>query len=245
MEGRLAPFGDVIGYARNMNDSKGIEVYSCDYDSANRSLYRSSSQFVNVREDGVFFGFKYQCVEFARRWLVLALNVTFESIDMAYEGFDLTSFKQLPDMNDIPIECIENGSIEVGKRPVYGNVIIWNEGGYFRSTGHIGIITEATDSYVRIAEQNYDDLYWPKGQDYSRELPVLLGTEDGSYSIVDSTMPEFPDCGVTSVRGWIRVLLNKPEANTSSSACAAATATVTTATSSSSSSTSSSSSSSS
>ncbi len=167
---------------------------------------------------------------------MLAMNVTFESIDMAYEGFDLTCFKQLPGMNDIPIECIENGSTDAAKRPAYGNVIIWNDSGYFRNTGHIGIITEATDRYVRIAEQNYNDLYWPQGQDYSRELPVLLDAAGDSYSIVDSTTPESPNCGATSVRGWIRVLLPKTQTSPSAEAAAATTTTTTTSSSSSSSS---------
>lgn len=148
------------------------------------------------------------------------MNVTFESIDMAYEGFDLNSFIQLPSMNEIPIECIKNGSTEVSKRPSYGNVIIWNEGGFFRHTGHIGIITEATDAYVRIAEQNYDDLYWPQGRNYSRELPVRIGA-DGSYFIIDSSLPEYSNCGKTSVRGWIRVILpekHKLPASTSTKA---------------------------
>jgi len=61
----IAPFGTLLGVAPG-----NVPVYSSDYDSAddkelpNRHAYRS---YV----DGIFMGYKWQCVEFARRWLYL------------------------------------------------------------------------------------------------------------------------------------------------------------------------------
>jgi glutathionylspermidine amidase/synthetase len=198
-----APFGAVLGYAPG-----GVPAFSSNYGwrfMVDLCCCRSSS----YSDSGVYYGFKYQCVEFARRWLINVMSVTFESVDMAYEVFELSNFHRLPDLALVRVEGIRNGSIctELAKRPAYGNVIIWNEGGYFKDTGHIGIITEATDSYVRIAEQNYNDLYWGEGHNYSRELPVLIDPATGACTIVDSTAPEHPNCGSTSVCGWIRIIL--------------------------------------
>jgi glutathionylspermidine amidase/synthetase len=62
---------------------------------------------------------------------------------------------------------------------------------YFRHTGHVAIITAASATYVRIAEQNWDDKKWPSGQDYGRELPVRV--EEGKYFILENY-----------ILGWIR-----------------------------------------
>ena len=66
----------------------GVPAYSCDYDSADdeelptRQAYRSYI-------DGVYMGHKWQCVEFARRWLYLNHGYVFDDIAMAYDIFRL------------------------------------------------------------------------------------------------------------------------------------------------------------
>ena len=63
-------------------------MYSSDYETAdketlpNRHAYRS---YV----DGVFMGYKWQCVELARRWLYLNYGYIFDDIAMAYDIFRL------------------------------------------------------------------------------------------------------------------------------------------------------------
>ena len=184
LAGKPAPFGAVMGYAPG-----GVPAYSCDYDTADRTVYTSRALFQH-KVGKVYYGFRYQCVEFARRWLVHAKGVTFSEVGMAYEIFNLPHAIRVKDEENIPWTNIPNGSSE---RPVPGAVLIWNEGGEFQRTGHVAIVVEVSDEWVRVAEQNVNDTYWPRGQNWARQLAVEYDKAKGTYFIreVDG-----------SVKGW-------------------------------------------
>lgn len=181
-----ARFGTVLGLAPG-----DVPVYSSHYESAdphelpNRQAYRS---YV----DGIFMGYKWQCVEFARRWMYLNRGYTFDDIAMAYDIFELRSVRVIASDRLLPLHSFRNGA---RRRPEPGCLLIWNEGGHFEDTGHVAIVTEVTDDYVRIVEQNVDHLVWPEGRDYSRELSVTLGA-DGEF-LVSCTFPD------TIILGWV------------------------------------------
>jgi hypothetical protein len=123
-----------------------VPCYSSDYDSADRRVdYDSQSA------EGVFYGYKWQCVEFARRWLVLNKRVTFQSIPMAYHIFQLPNVIRLSDGQRLPMIGHLNGSTT---HPMAGDVLIWSAGGNkIGRTGHVAIITAASSEWVRVAEQ--------------------------------------------------------------------------------------------
>lgn len=77
-----ATFGTVLGYSLG-----GVPCYSCHYRSAGPGTDGT------MAVDGVFTGYKWQCVEFARRWGLAQRGYVFESIPMAYHIFDLTHGK--------------------------------------------------------------------------------------------------------------------------------------------------------
>ena len=126
---------------------------------------------------GVYYGFKYQCVEFARRWLthvqgpltmphfktlslllcVLRAGITFGDVGMAYEIYDIPHASRVTNGSAVKWTAHPNGSTS---RPVAGSVILWNEGGEFQWTGHVAIATEVSDAYLRVAEQNVEDVSW-------------------------------------------------------------------------------------
>ena len=182
--GQPAPFGAIIGYAPG-----GIPAYSSDYDTADKTVYTSDVNFRHEVEN-LYYGYKYQCVEFARRWLIHATGVTFGDVGMAYEIFDMPHAIRVKDEEKVPWTNIPNGSSE---RPVPGAVLIWNEGGEFRWTGHVAIVVDVSDEWVRVAEQNMDDTYWPRGQNWARQLAVEYDKAKGTYFIheVDG-----------SIKGW-------------------------------------------
>ena len=182
--GKPAPFGAIIGYAPGR-----IPVYSSDYDTADKAVYRSDEHY-DHQVGNIYYGLRYQCVEFARRWLVHAKGVTFSEVRMAYEIFDMPHAIRVKDEENIPWTNIPNGSSE---RPVPGAVLIWNEGGEFQRTGHVAIVVEVSDEWVRVAEQNVNDTYWPRGQNWARQLDVEYDKAKGTYFIqeVDG-----------SVKGW-------------------------------------------
>ncbi len=78
---------------------------------------------------------------------------------MAYEIFDMPYAINLKDGKNVPMRSGRNGS---NGRPEPGSLLIWNEGGFFRHTGHVAVVVEASDTFVRLAEQNYDDKVWPE-----------------------------------------------------------------------------------
>lgn len=181
-----APFGSVIGIAPG-----NVPVYSSDYASASddelptRQAYRSYI-------DDVYMGHKWQCVEFARRWLYLNKGYVFDDIAMAYDIFRLTSVHRIEDKLRLPLKSFRNGSLRL---PEPGCLLIWAEGGEFETTGHVAIVTEVADHYVRVAEQNVGDRIWSEGRNYSREIGAEK-TPEGHYWLECSF-------GNAEILGWV------------------------------------------
>lgn len=124
-------------------------------------------------------GVKWQCVEFARRWLMVERGYVFDSIPRAYDIFNLKHVHTVPHKKRLPMVAHPNGSTTP---PKLGDMLIWRSEGIFSGTGHVAIICGISPTGVRIAEQNYDDLVWPEEQDYARELPGEV-TDGGEYWI--------------------------------------------------------------
>jgi glutathionylspermidine amidase/synthetase len=181
-----AIFGTLIGIAPG-----NVPVYSSDYNTADddelptRQSYRS---YV----DGVYMGHKWQCVEFARRWLYLNYGYIFDDIAMAYDIFRLSTVRSVRENQLLPLRSFKNGS---QRPPEPGCLLIWAEGGEFETTGHVAIITEVTPDYVRIVEQNVGDRPWPEGQNYAREIKAET-TPEGNYWLECSF-------GDAKILGWL------------------------------------------
>jgi glutathionylspermidine amidase/synthetase len=156
-----ARFGAVLGLAPG-----DVPIYSSDYSSADetdlpdRHAYRS---YV----DGIYMGQKWQCVEFARRWLYLNQGLVFDDVGMAYEIFELTSVRDVRNNTRLPMRSFRNGA---RRPPEPGGLLVWDEGGEFERTGHVAIVVEVLSDRVRFVEQNLDHRVWPGGQRYSREI---------------------------------------------------------------------------
>lgn len=189
-EGKDAPFGAILGYAPG-----NIPAYSCDYELVGKIKKPTSHVGYRHEADGYYYGYKYQCVEFARRWLIHAMGVTFGDIRMAYQIFDLPKAMCVRESNPIAWKAIPNGQ---GPRPVLGSVMIWTDKGEFEHTGHVAIVTEVSDTWVRIAEQNVDDEYWPIDRNYARELRAEFNSETGSYFVHETWGKKGG-----AVRGWM------------------------------------------
>ncbi len=165
-------------------------MYSSDYDSAdlkeypNRHAYRS---FLN----GIFMGYKWQCVEFVRRWLYINRQYIFDDVSMAYDIFRLRNVKTLGDESQLPLRSFKNGARRL---PEPGCLLIWDASGEFEITGHVAIVTEVHDDYIRFAEQNADNKIWPEGQTFSRQLTAKT-TEEGGYWI--------ESCPGNVLLGWV------------------------------------------
>lgn len=180
-----APFGTLLGYAPG-----GVAIYSSNY----RSLAPGQSPFdASFRSyiGNEYMGHKWQCVEFARRFLFLNYGVVFTDVGMAYEIFSLRFLRQVVNDALLPLQAFANGS---QRPPVAGSLLIWQKGGEFKGTGHVAVVTQRLGDKVRIAEQNVVHAPLPPGQQWTRELTLVV--RDGHYTLQDT----FDD---TEILGWM------------------------------------------
>lgn len=180
------PFGTVLGHAPG-----GVAIYSSDYSTARAEDFPSSAAYRSYIDD-VYMGYKWQCVEFARRYLYLNRGYVFTDVQMAFDIFALRHVRRVEDDAILPLYAFANGSL---RRPETGALLIWREGGEFEVTGHVAIITEVLEDRIRFAEQNLEHCRLPEGQQWSRELPLRL-TAGGGYFIEE----QFAE---THVLGWM------------------------------------------
>lgn len=180
-----APFGTVLGYAPG-----GVAIYSSDYDSLDSEEFPDDASLRSYLGNE-YMGYKWQCVEFARRFLYLNYGVVFTDVRMAYEIFALRFLRQVVNDDILPLQAFANGS---ARPPVSGALLIWQQGGEFETTGHVAIITRVYAGKIQIVEQNVIHSPLPAGQQWTREL--VLRCDNGRYIIEDT----FDD---TEILGWM------------------------------------------
>lgn len=179
-------FGDVIGLAPG-----GVPIYSSDYASADEREFPTRQSYQS-HLDGIRMGYKWQCVEFARRWLYITQGYIFEDVPMAYDIFKLRFALRISDGAPLPLHAFANGSKRL---PQPACMLIWNEGGEFVNTGHVAIVTEVTADHIRVVEQNVTHQTWNEEQHFSRQIKATL-TEDGEYWIQCTY-------GDATILGWV------------------------------------------
>lgn len=171
-------FGTLLG------KSKGVAGYSnchpdCESDEWN---------IITIDGKSVKTGMKWQCVEYARRWLNQRSKYTFASIDHAYQIWDLQSATSLVSQQTKSWLKYANGTTK--EQPQANDLLIYNTKQGIH--GHVSVITEVKDGLVYIAEQNYANAPWEKPH-YARSIP-LIKDEKGNYSLKD-----------LGVIGWMRI----------------------------------------
>ena len=179
-------FGTILGLAPG-----DVAAYSSDYDTANAETFPDRSSYRSYL-DGHYMGVKWQCVEFARRWLYVNHGYVFDDVAMAYDIFKVRSVRTVADGKELPLNAFRNGS---RRRPEPGGLLIWNESEHFPTTGHVAVITEVNDDVIRVAEQNYAHHKWPTGQNFSRELE-LTHSETAGYTARC-------EAGDGTILGWV------------------------------------------
>ncbi|CAF0973228.1 unnamed protein product [Adineta steineri] len=169
------PFNEVEGIA-----STNVPAYS----NRNGSIFRIGRNYFH----GIYTGFQWQCVEYARRWLLIRKSCIFGDVSSACDIWsNIPHIERVIDGKHFPLRTIPNGSSEPPKKD---SILI-----YHRSRrmpfGHVAIITDVISGYVHIAEQNNLYNYWTDG--YARRVPLRF--ENGLYYIND------PD----KIYGWMEI----------------------------------------
>ena len=162
-----APFGVITGYA-----SSNVPAYS----NGNDTYISDDYNYLY----GVYMGIKYQCVEYARRWLFIRTGCVFGSIDGAADMWtELTHVQRVVDGQCFALRKYPNGS---PTPPRNESILIYQRAGTDMPYGHVAIIVDVLPGFIRVAEENYDAYYW--SGNYSRQIPYAM--KNGSYYIDDS-----------------------------------------------------------
>jgi hypothetical protein len=79
--GKEAAFGEILGY------NHGVPAYSCDYENGGRGGWWSRPKDVEC------YGAPWQCVEYARRWLIKVTGHAFDDVG-AFDGESLVASRE-------------------------------------------------------------------------------------------------------------------------------------------------------
>ena len=216
-------FGTLLGYANdvpaysNCNDEHtSWESHFVDHDHGHTA---------EPIDDHFEVGMKWQCVEYARRYLFLKEHVAFGDVDSAFHIWDLkyvyprkllaedkTVRNEKPD-NGVPLQRFQNGRTRFS--PIMNDILIWRqqEG---MPHGHIAVVVgmhvgENGDHFVEIAEQNHDSLPWGV-KNYSRALLLT----DNRQGVNVPNPPHIPltfrlhDPDGKEILGWMRGQIHGP-----------------------------------
>ena len=134
-----------------------------------------------------YTGMQWQCVEYARRWLLVRRGMVFGSVDFAADIWDeVEHYSRVADDQPIFTENFPNGSSE---RPRVGDLIVYAK--EYLGTGHVAVVVALADNRVEVAEQNYFNKPWP-GTTARR---IALQQREGGYWLEDDFL-----------LGWKRVV---------------------------------------
>ena len=163
-----SPYGDVLG-----RSPRGVTAYS--------NCASGCVVFQPNHHEGTYTGIKWQCVEYARRWLLANKGVVYGDVDYAIDIWDkIDHYRHVATDRKIPVSNFPNGS---GMPPQVGDLLIYAKV-MFGGTGHVAVVTDVDleRGTIRVGEQNFTNQTW-SGQ-HARQLDVIK--KGNSYWILDS-----------------------------------------------------------
>jgi len=170
----VTPYGDVLGTGLG-----NVPAYS--------NCNASCVVFSPNNHEGTYTGIKWQCVEYARRWLLINKGVVYGDVDVAADIWALDRVNRVKDKVEFKLKSFPNGDSGL---PQVGDLIIYAKA--YLKTGHVAVISKVdTKSHtVDVIEENYLNAKWPG--DHARSIPYV--ENDKKYWLLDAY-----------VLGWKRV----------------------------------------
>lgn len=162
------PYGEKLGVATG----EVIAYSNCNAQCLVREPYY---------QNGTYTGIKWQCVEFARRWLLTHQGVVYGDVNIAADIWDkITLVTRVADGKKLPVESHPNGSTQAPQR---GDLLIYAQA--YLNTGHVAVVTEVdlTKGVVRVAEQNFTNQKWASNN-YAREIDLVI--KGNRYWLLDA-----------------------------------------------------------
>ena len=162
----VSPYGNVLGVSK-----RGVEAYS---NCHSRCVIYDPNHW-----KGAYTGIKWQCVEYARRWLLIKKGAIFGDVDIAADIWNnINHLTDISTDSPLPLASHVNGSKQP---PQVGDLLIYAS--EFNDTGHVAVVidTDFEDGVIEVAEQNYNNEPWP--DDYSRKINLVR--HEGNYWLLD------------------------------------------------------------
>ena len=113
----------------------------------------------------VYTGIKWQCVEYARRWLLNEQGVVFGDVDIAADIWEIADVNNPHSKQSLKFDSIVNGAATLPQR---GDLLIY--GKEYLGTGHVAVVVliDEKRNTIQVAEQNYANIKWQ--HNYAREI---------------------------------------------------------------------------
>jgi len=202
----VTPFGQVLGVADG----------ATSYSNCVSTCIRPEFSFLDLKTGDVtvhqedpknpqlhYIGVTYQCVEYARKWWMKNKNITFGSIDSAYEIIYLTEGKQIRTQESFPLARSINGVAQ--RAPRRGDLVVYypdREDPEWRH-GHVAVVvaTDLEAGTVALAEENYDNAPWQDPKAFARQ--IRLFNVGGRYTLLDVPVNSATNPTGGQIAGWI------------------------------------------
>lgn len=150
------PYGMVLGVS-----SGEVEAYS--------NCQSKCVSFEASKGDDIYIGVKWQCVEFARRWLLVNKGAIYDDVETAADIWtEIDHLTHVASNKKLKLESHLNGAVQP---PRVGDLLIYGKA--FHNTGHIAVVTavDYKKSIIEVGEQNYNNEKWP--DDYTRAIEFV------------------------------------------------------------------------
>ena len=122
---------------------------------------------------------QWQCVEYARRYLITKLGVTFDSVDGAEDVFALKTVESIDTGKKYKFKTFKNNKNSncriKNNIPKVNDVIIWARNKSDTPYGHIAVILKIEGDQIYIGEQNWSNDAWTGEPRFPSDPSLIVG----------------------------------------------------------------------
>lgn len=117
----------------------------------------------------IYTGIKWQCVEYARRWLLQERGVVFGDVDIAADIWVMQEVNNPVTKQTYKFNSVVNGSSAL---PLRGDLLIYGKN--YLGTGHVAVVVaiDETKQTIQVAEQNFANTQWQNK--HAREISYAI-----------------------------------------------------------------------
>ena len=130
--------------SKKIGTFNGVPAYS----NRKNGTKKTRSNYINT-------GIKWQCVEYARRYLQTTRGITFANVKGAFE------------IPRAKFNTLDGDSVKKTNDMKVGSLVIWPKK-YKKNYpyGHVAVVSKIKPNGIYVAEQNYDNKTFPRFIDY-------------------------------------------------------------------------------